>query len=189
VQPTDTKLLINTAGHLINRLREFEPPLQLIADRRVQELPLVRGAWITLAKWPKFPQLGITFDRCKGFEEPKFWIGLYWQKEDKLRSFLTRNGLAHRLELRDADYNAGTDGWTLKQRPSKRDLEYPVLETYKNGAGSYFGVYDTGTKGKPHKLNVTRAMQFVQRVIDSVSAFPLGACPSNRIFLDEDGAS
>jgi hypothetical protein len=165
----DRRLLQREASRLVERLKVFQPPLRFESKRTLEDIPDMAGGWITLAKWTGFPELGITFDRCLGFENPKFWVGFYSPVKRKLRSFVeTLPGELHfRLTLTDESFKRQGTNWFLKKRPSNQALRYPVFETYSNGLGSYFGIYDVCEGRSPHKLDVERAARLVRQTIEA----------------------
>lgn len=170
---SDQQLLRSAASHLIDRLQVFDSSLRFVPDLKVESLPLINGGWITLAEWSRYIGLGISFDRCPGFEEPKFWVGFYSTGERTLRSFVDGlpSGLDVAMELKDKDFIQTDKQWRLKSRPSAQFHKDPVFESYKNGVGAYYGIYDVGVVGTKHELDVKRSAKFVSRVLEAVSGF------------------
>lgn len=182
----DRKLLQGEAIRLADRLKVFQPPLRFESERTIDDLPDIFGGWITLAKWPGLPELGITFDRCPGFETPKFWVGFYSSSEKKLLSFVGElpSELDFRLTLTDDSFERRESKWFLKKRPSTQALGHPVLETYTRGLGSYFGIYDVSKVRGVHKLDLERAANFVRQTIEANYSYSRGEMDENAQQLE-----
>lgn len=164
----DQRLLKSAASQLVGELESLVP-FQLESRRTIELLPSIDGGWITLARWRGYPWLGISFDRCPGFEEPKFWVGFYSPSAQRLRAFVDSlpPDLRHRRELDDGNFVKAKGKWRLTDRPSAQDMKQPFFETYKQGYGSYFGIYDVGIIGKSPRLKIERVAQFVERVANA----------------------
>lgn len=165
----DARLLKGAASRLVGELESLQLPFQFEPRRTIEDLPWIDGGWITLAKWRGYPSLCITFDRCPGFKEPKFWVGFYSPSAQRLRAFVDSlpPDLRYKRELDDGNFVKAKGKWRLTDRPSTQDMKRPFFETYKQGYGSYFGIYDVGTIGKSPKLNITRVAGFVERVVNA----------------------